>query len=166
LSLGLGVRIPTGEDNSGDGIVLGEDLQPSVGAPATIFWAGYSYAFNQAATVQLNTSINYISNEENDREYAFGDELSISLGVSQNIGTRFGYSAAIRYRTAEAHERFGFPLPNTGGEWVDFVPAVHWKASDRLNLSLFGRLPVSRDLDGALQFTTSYSYGISASYGF
>lgn len=166
-SLGLGVRIPTGEDKLTDGFsVLSEDLQPSVGAMAKIVWTGYSYAFNQAATVKLNASANFIANEENDRGYAFGDEISLSLGISQNIGPRFGYSAAVHYRNAEAHERFGAAIPNTGGEWLDFVPAVHLKAGDRLNLSLFGRIPVARDLDGALQFTTRYSYGFSASYGF
>ena len=166
LSLGIGARIPTGEDNFGSGFVISEDMQPSVGATAKIGWSSYSFAFSQAATVTLNASATYTDNDENDRGYAFGTESSYSLGISQSIGTKFGYSAAFRYRTTEADRRFGFEIPNTGGDWLDFVPAVQYSVSDELKLGLFGRIPVSRDLNGTLQFTTSYSYGLSLTYGF
>lgn len=166
LSLGLGVRIPTGEDDYGSGIVLSQDMQPSTGAVGEIFWTSYSYAFNQAATLLLNTSANYTYNEENDRKYAFGHEFNLALGVSQNIGTRFAYSAALRYRTTRADRRFGFEIPNTGGEWLDFIPAIQYAITDDLSIGLSGRIPVARDLNGALQFTTSYSYALSVTYGF
>jgi hypothetical protein len=166
LSLGAGVRIPTGDDDAGSGFIVSEDMQPSTGALGKILWTSYSYAFDQAATLQLNTSANYVANEANDREYAFGDEFNLSLGVSQSIGTRFGYSAALRYRTTRADSRFGFGIPNTGGQWLDFVPAVQFSIGDRLKLGLSGRIPVARDLKGALQFTTSYSLALSLTYAF
>ena len=166
LSLGLGVRIPTGDDDSGDTFVLSEDMQPSTGAFGEILWASYSYAFNQAATVQLNTSVNYTFNEENDRKYAFGNEFNFSSGISQSIGTKFGYSAALRYRRTQADTRFDFSIPNTGGQWLDFVPAVQYSVTDHLNIGLSGRIPVARKLDGVLQFTTSYSIALAVSYGF
>jgi hypothetical protein len=166
LSLGLGARIPTGDDNVGSGFVVSEDMQPSVGASAKIGWSSYSYAFNQAATVLLNVSASYTESDPNDRQYAFGNEFSYSLGISQSVGTKFGYSAALRYRSTKADRRFDFAIPNTGGDWLDFVPAVQYSVNDNLKLGLFGRIPVSRDLNGTLQFTTSYSYGLSLTYGF
>ncbi len=166
LSLGLGVRIPTGDNDFGDFFVLSEDMQPSTGAFGEILWGSYSYAFNQAATLQFNTSVNYTSNEKNDRHYAFGDEFNVASGISQSIGTRFSYSAALRYRTTRADSRFNFSIPNTGGQWLDFVPAVQYAITDQLNIGLSGRIPVARKLNGALQFTTSYSYAFSVSYGF
>jgi hypothetical protein len=166
LSLGLGARIPTGDDDYGDGITLAEDMQPSVGAVGKILWASYKYAFNQAATLQFNASASQTYNEENDREYAFGDEFSFAFGLSQSIGTRFGYSAALRYRSTGDDHRFEFAIPNTGGKWLDFVPAVQFSVNDKLNLGLFGRIPVARDLNGSLQFTTSYSFGLSLTYAF
>ncbi|MFC1777121.1 transporter [Pseudomonadota bacterium] len=165
-SLGLGVRIPTGEDDFGDTFVLSEDMQPSTGAFGEILWASYSYAFNQAATLQLNTSANYTFNEENDRQYAFGNEFNFASGISHSVGAKFGYSAALRYRTTTADSRFGFSIPNTGGQWLDFVPAVRYSVTDHLSLGLSGRIPVARKLNGVLQFTTSYSVAFSASYGF
>jgi hypothetical protein len=166
LSLGLGVRIPTGEDDYGSGIIVSEDMQPSTGAFGGILWTSYSYAFNQAATLQFNTSANYTYNEENDREYAFGHEFNFAFGLSHSIGSRFGYSAILRYRTTRADRRFGFEIPNTGGEWLDFVPAVQYSVTDKLSLALSGRIPVARKLNGVLQFTTSYSYALSVAYGF
>ena len=168
LSVGLGARLPTGEDDykSDNGFTLSEDMQPSTGARGTILWSSYSYAFNQAATIQAGISANYTWNGENDRRYSFGDEFNIALGLSQSIGTRFGYSAALRYRTTNADRRASFSIPNTGGKWLDFVPAIQYSITDKLRASLFGRIPVARDLNGALQFTTSYSIGVSLIYGF
>lgn len=167
VSLGLGVRIATGEDNAkNNGITLSEDMHPSTGALGKILWASYGYAFNQASTVQFNASANYTYNDENDRKYSFGDEFNFAFGLSQSIGTKFGYSAAFRYRSTRRDRRLGFQIPNTGGKWLDFVPAVQYAVSDNLTLGLNGRIPVARDLNDALQFTTSYSFGVFATYGF
>ncbi len=81
LSLGVGLRIPTGEDDFGDDFVLSEDMQPSTGAYGEILWTSYSYAFNQAATLQLNTSANYTFNGENDRKYSFGNEFNFATTI-------------------------------------------------------------------------------------
>jgi hypothetical protein len=166
LGFGIGARIPTGEDNAkSNGITLSEDMHPSSGSLGQIGWASYTYALNQAATMQINTSVDYTYNDdENNRGYAFGDELNVAVGFSQTVGTKFGYSAAFRYRTTNADSRNGFDIPNSGGEWVDFVPAIQYQVNDSFSIGLSGRVPVSRSLDGALQFTTSYSYALSLSY--
>lgn len=166
LSLGLGLRIPTGENDIVDVFLLSEDMQPGTGAVGKIGWASYSYAFNQAATLQAFTSINYTHNEENDRHYRFGHEFNFSVGLSQSLGSRFGYSAALRYRSTEPDRRSGFELPNSGGKWIDFIPAIRYAVTDRFGIALSGRIPVARDLNGVLQFTTSYSYAVTVSYGF
>lgn len=166
LSLGVGLRIPTGEDDFGDDFVLSEDMQPSTGAYGEILWTSYSYAFNQAATLQLNTSANYTFNGENDRKYSFGNEFNFATTIGHSIGTKFGYSAGLHYRTTRADTRFGFAIPNTGGQWLDFIPAVRYNFNDHLSFGLSGRIPVARKLKGVLQFTTSYSYAFSVSYGF
>ena len=167
LSLGFGARFAVGKDDAGGIISAAEDMQPSTGAGGAILWGSYSYAFNQAATVQFTTSVNYTRNDdENDRNYTFGDETNLFVGMSQSIGTKFGYSAGLRYRMTDPDERLGFEVPNTGGEWLDFVPAIQYGITDKINVGLSGRIPVARDLNGALQFTTSYSYSISITYAF
>lgn len=166
LSFGLGARIPTGEDEAGGLITLSEDMQPSIGAWGGIVWSGYSFAFNQAATVQFNASANYTYNKENDRNYAFGDDFNFAVGMSHSLGEKFGYAAALRYRKADADQRAGYVIPNTGGQWLDFVPAVQYSVTDDLNIAVSGRIPVARELKGVLQFTTSYSYALSMTYSY
>lgn len=165
LSLGIGARLPIGKDDAGGILTASEDMQPSVGAIGSIYWSSYSYSFNQAGTLQFTTSASFIDNEEeNDRGYTFADEVNFTAGMSQNIGTKFSYSASLRYRSTNADQRNGFEIPNTGGEWLDFVPAIQFSFSDKLNVGLSGRVPVARELDGAIQFTTSYSYALSLTY--
>jgi hypothetical protein len=166
LSIGAGARIPTGDDDAGIGFVLSEDMQPGTGAFGGIVWASYSHAFNQAATLQLHVSTNYTYNGENDREYRFGHDLYLSTSMSQNVNTWFSWSAGLRYRNAQADQRSGFEIPNTGGRWLDFIPAMQFNITDNFSLSLSGRYPLWRDLNGALQFTTSHSYAVSLTYGF
>lgn len=167
LSLGFGARLAVGKDDAGGLITASEDMQPSVGAPGGILWSSYSYAFDQAATLLFNASANYTQNDqENDRGYTFGDEFNFSLGMSQSIGTKFAYSAGLRYRTTSSDQRNDFQIPNTGGEWVDFVPAVQYSLTDKFDIGLSARVPVYRKLDGAIQFTTSYSYALTLSYAY
>ena len=166
LSFGAGVRAPTGENEAADFFILSEDMQPGTGAWGGIAWASYSYAFNQAATVQFHASANYLHNGENDRKYTLGREYNLASGFSHSLNSRFGYSALLRYRQSDPDRRFGFELPNTGGEWLDFVPAVRYSFTDRFSAALSGRIPIWRDLNGALQFTTSYSWAVSLRYGF
>lgn len=167
LSLGFGARLPIGIDDAGGLLTASEDMQPSVGALGSIYWSAYSYAFNQAGTIQFNASVSYIDNEEeNDRGYTFADEANFTAGMSHNVSTKLSYSASLRYRNTTADRRNGFDIPNTGGEWLDFVPAVQYSVTDKLNVGVSGRVPIARDLDGAIQFTTSYSYSLSLTYGF
>ncbi|MDD9891588.1 MAG: hypothetical protein OXU66_12325 [Gammaproteobacteria bacterium] len=166
VGVGFGVRMPWGEDNAKhNGFTVSEDMHPSSGAWGKIAWASYTYALNQAATMQINASANFTYNDDdNGRGYAFGDEANVGVGFSHSVGTKFSYSAAVRYRSTNADARNGFDIPNTGGEWVDFTPAIQYQVSDSFSVGLSGRVPISRKLDGALQFTTSYSYAVSLSY--
>ena len=166
FSLGAGVRAPTGENDKRTGFVVSEDMQPGTGAWAGIAWASYGYAFNQAATLSFFAAANYTHNGDNDRRYTFGHEYNFTSGFTHAPFERFSYTAALRYRHADPDERRGFSIPNTGGEWLDFVPALRYSFTDSLSATLSGRIPVDRDLNGALQFTTSHSYALTVTYGF
>jgi hypothetical protein len=167
ISLGLGARLPTGRDDAGGLITFAEDMQPSSGAAATILWASHLFAFDQAATKTLTTSAYYTRNDdENSRGYVFGDEFVVGVGFTQNLGTRFSYSAGLRYRQTTADQRVGFDIPNTGGQWLDFTPAVNYTINDNLDIGVSGRIPAYREVEGAVQFSTSYAYALTVTYGF
>ncbi len=167
FSLGIGARIPIGDDEQKNGaIVLAEDLQPSTGSRGQIIWAYYARSFSQAANLQLYTSLSHTRNQANDRGYQFGNEITMDAGVSYQFNAPLGLIAGLRYRNAERDLRDQVEVPNTGGEWLDFLPAVQYHFTPNLAMKLGATLPVRRKLNDTIQFTTRRAASLSVSYLF
>jgi len=166
LGLGLGAKIPIGEDNVGDGIVQAEDMQPSTGAWGLVLWANYNRAFDPTAKFQIYTIFNSVLNGENSRNYRFGHEANFSAGIGYQAESRIAASGLFRYRVTGPDQRNNSNVPNTGGQWLDFVPSVQYSITEQFGTKLSARIPVYRKLKGALQFTTSYSYSVTMSYSY
>lgn len=167
LSFGVGARLPVGEsDATSAGIVLAEDLQPSTGAYATIVWAYAARALNESRSTRIYASSSYTNNTENDRDYQFGHETTVSLGAAHQTQSRWGYNLELLYRTTARDQRDSVDIPNTGGAWLDLVPAVQYHVTDKMALRLSAKIPLSRDLNDQLQFTTKYAARLTFSYVF
>ena len=164
ISLGLGAIVPLGDENQADFVRLAEDLQPSTGAWSGIFWSQYTHSFDQAARRQIFSALSYSLNGENDADYHFGDSLVLSVGASYRTSGRWGIIVDFRYRSAKRDERHSVKIPNTGGEWLELVPSIQYHFTDQWAGSLSARLPIWRDLNDALQFTTAYAYSFSLTY--
>jgi len=167
FSVGLGARLPIGQDDvTSDEVVLAEDLQPSTGANAGIIWLYAARALNEPATARIYANATYTNNGDNVRNYQFGHETTVSFGASYQMQSPWGLNAELLYRQTERDERALSPIPNTGGEWLDFVPAVQYHVNDSLALRVSGKIPVRRNLNDQLQFTTKYSVRLTLSYVF
>ena len=163
LTLGVGSAIPVGEDDASGLVTLAEDLQPSTGAWAPVAWVHAERAWSQPASTRTFASLSYRSNGENDRDYRFGDAWTGSLGTTHRTG-RWGLGFELRYRDAARDERASAAIPNTGGRWLDGVPAIQFQFTDRLAGKVSARVPLWRDVNDALQFTTSYAVSMSLSW--
>jgi len=167
LSFGVGAQLPIGEnDASSDGVVLAEDLQPSTGAYAGMFWAYAARALNESKGARVYASATHTHNGENDRDYQFGHSTTASLGASYQTQSPWGFNLELLFRHAERDQRAGVDIPNTGGEWLDIVPAVQYHINDSVALRASGKIPLSRDLNDQLQFTTKYSVRLTLSWVF
>jgi len=167
LSIGLGARLPIGEnDASQGGIILAEDMQPSSGAFGGIFWVYGAHALNESATARLYANATYMNNGTNDREYRFGHETTASIGASYQTQTAWGFNAELLYRHTNRDERNGTQIPNTGGQWLDFVPSAQYHLNEKMALRISAKIPVARDLNDALQFTTKYAARVTLTYLF
>lgn len=165
-AFGLGLRIPTGKDSNGTPIVFAEDLQPSQGAWGRSLWFHYGHAFRQKAELVFFSNINYSQVGENDREYSFGSEWNLSAGINYAINEQWYTSSFLNYRDASSHTRFGNNFPNTGGQWLDFSLSAQYSLTPSASIVLSSTFPVSRNLNGALQFTTKRSFTLSLNYRF
>ena len=139
-------------------------MQPGQGAWGTSLWFHYGRSFNQRADWIFFTDVSLSNTKENDREYSFQGEQNLTAGFSYSTATDWNASVAINYRNAESHTRFGGKIPNTGGKWIDFVPSIQYVINEQMNLSIAARVPLKRDLNGSLQFTTKQSFSLSFNY--
>ena len=167
LSFGLGARMPVGVDDASlGGITLAEDMQPSTGAPASIIWAYWARALNDSKGARTYVSANHMHNGENDRDYQFGHESTLILGGSYQTQSPWGFNLELVHRWAQRDQRDSVDIPNTGGTWLDVVPAVQYHLTETLALTAAAKIPLSRDLNDALQFTTKRAYRLSLSHVF
>ncbi len=164
--IGVGIRIPTGENDEGTPITFAEDLQPGQGAWGSSLWFHYGHSFSQKSEWIFNLDANISVTNENDREYSFEGEQSITAGFNYSPASDWSGSMSLSYRKADAHTRFGGELPNTGGKWLDFIPSIQYTVTPEITLSFAARIPVSRDLNPSLQFTTKESYSLTMNYLF
>lgn len=167
LSMGIGARLPVGENDAARrGVVLAEDMQPSTGAYGGILWFYTAHALNDAKSGQIYASAAYTYNGENDRDYQFGHSTTASIGGSYQTQTPWGVNAELIYRHAERDQRASVDIPNTGGQWLDFVSAAQYHLNESLALTASVKIPVSRDLNDQLQFTSKYAVRLSVAYVF
>ncbi len=167
LVFGLGSRLPIGVDNADrSGITLAEDMQPSTGAFGAIAWMYAGRALNQADTARIYANASYTRNGANDREYQFGHETTFALGGSYWTQTPFALTLEVLYRHTERDKRNSVDIPNTGGQWLDVVPAVQYHVTDTLAVAASAKIPLHRNLNDQLQFTTKYAFRLSVSYVF
>ncbi len=168
LSFGVGARLPIGENNAtnSSGIVLSEDLQPSTGAYGGIAWIYAARALNESASARIYFNATYINNGDNDRNYRFGHETTASFGASYQTQSAWGFNVDALYRKTTRDERASVPIPNTGGEWLDIIPAVQYHITDSMALRASAKIPVARNLNDQLQFTTKYAVRLTFSYIF
>ena len=166
FALGLGLRIPTGENSNGSPITFAEDLQPSQGAWGSSLWFNYQYALDQQASFTVFIDGNFSTNNSNDRGYSFDSEWNLSSGINYQLSSAWTTSVGLAYRDANPHLRQDVSIPNTGGRWLDGTISASYSINPTSSISLAYRIPVARDLNGALQFTTRDSMTLSWSSRF
>jgi len=167
LSFGIGARLPIGEDDAtSQGVTLAEDLQPSTGAYGGIAWAYAAHAFNESTSARMYGLLTYTYNDENDRDYQFGNATTASIGGSYQTSTPWGFNLELLFRHSDRDQRASTDIPNTGGRWLDIIPAVQYHINESLALRASAKIPLSRNLNDQLQFTTKYAFRISLSYVF
>jgi hypothetical protein len=167
LSFGLGSRIPLGEDDATRlGVTLAEDMQPSTGAYGGMLWAYWAKALTDSKAARIYVSASYTMNGDNDRNYEFGEESTVTVGGAYQTQTPWGFNLDFLYRNADRDQRNSVVIPNTGGEWLDVIPSVQYHITETIAVRASAKLPVSRKLHDQLQFTTKYAYRLSLSYVF
>ena len=94
-----------------------------------------------------------------------GHPAPVCAGTKRNPVFPFRSSGSLPVPD-RSDERNSVEIPNTGGEWLEIVPAVQYHVMERLALKASAKFPLSRDLNDELQFTTKFAFRLSLSYVF
>ncbi|MCK4890928.1 MAG: hypothetical protein KAS97_13415 [Candidatus Aminicenantes bacterium] len=161
ISVGSGIKVPTGGSRLLLTGLASEDMQPGTGSWDLIFWGKISYRNMLFRNSDLFLFSSFRKNGENSRKYIFGEESILSSGIILHPYKKFSLSFEGRYIRKESDQRFKGNIPNTGGIWVNFIPEIIYKATDSIGFRTRIEIPLYRNLNGTEQFTTSYLLSFS-----
>jgi hypothetical protein len=165
IQVGAGPKIPFGRTNFTDsrGITLNADLQPGSGSWDLITWGFFMRQLKARPTVtwsarfvgRINgTNRSYLGSES----YQFGKTFQFYLGMGdqfllgKNIVT---LSLTARYRHAFPDRINDHLLDNTGGSWVNLIPAVGFSVGPNTLIQLVPEIPVKSRVVG-IQLTPTF----------
>jgi len=155
ISVGSGIKIPTGSSQVLLTGLASEDMQPGTGSWDFIFWGKISYRNMLFRNSDLFFFSSFRTNGENSRKYSFGEESILSSGILLHPYKKFSLSFEGRYIRKESDRRFGADIPNTGGIWINLIPGITYMLTDSIGFKTRFEIPVYRNLNGTEQFTTS-----------
>lgn len=175
LQLGLGPKIPLGRSDVSDqrGITLNADMQPGSGSWDAISWIymARQLSFRPGSVVSARivgrfngTNQEYLGSQS----YSFGNSLQIYLGIGdqQLWGNQlFTPSLSLRYRYTGLDQINGQELDNTGGQWINLIPALSWHITPQSIFHLIPELPVYSNVEGT-QLTPTFRIQVGFYYVF
>ena len=165
IQLGLGPKLPLGRTdltNNFD-ISLNADMQPGSGSWDLISWAYYARQSGKRPTMHVSTRIVGRFNGMNreylgTQTYKFGNSMQIYLGMGDQLGWGnriLAPSLALRYRYAGGDRVNDHELDNTGGQWINLLPALSWHISPNSILHFIPEIPLYSHVGGT-QLTPSF----------
>jgi len=165
LQLGVGPKLPLGRSDltNKQGITLNADLQPGSGSWDAITWGYFARQFVQrptmVASVRIVGRFNGVNNEYlGSQTYKFGNSVQFYVGIGDQLvwGNQiFSPSLSLRYRYAGFDQISGHQLDNTGGQWVNILPALSWHLSPRSILHVIPEIPIYSRVGGT-QLTPTF----------
>ncbi len=175
LQLGLGPKLPLGRTdltNNSD-ITLNADMQPGSGSWDLITWAYYARQFVKRPTMVASARVVGRLNGENreylgTQTYSFGNSVQFYLGIGDQVvwgRMLFSPSLSLRYRYADGDHINGRTLDNTGGQWINLLPAVSLHLSPNSILHFVPELPLYSDVGGT-QLTPTFRMQVGFYHSF
>ncbi|MBN1213056.1 MAG: transporter [candidate division Zixibacteria bacterium] len=164
LTLGLGVKLPTGSTGKRNyGVLLSEELQPGTGTwdfnASAAFYQGYETVdFIVSGTYLLTTTY---ENTEREYKYKFGNQFSYLVTANFHPHQRLDLTASLTGIVRGKDKVDGEPVCATGRRQLWFSPGVQFAIiPNYLRLQFFYELPLYQRFNG-VQLGSDYNLRIS-----
>jgi len=175
VQLGVGLKVPLGRTDLKDerGITLNADLQPGSGSWDMITWTYLARQFRSRPSMVVSARVLARFNGTNQeylgsQTYQFGrsGQVYLSLGDQLVIGNEiFAPSLSLRFRGAAPDRINGQELENTGGQWINIIPALSWHIRQNIILHLVPEIPLYSKVNG-IQLTPTFRMQVGIYYRF
>ena len=175
IQLGIGLKVPLGSTDLKDerGITLNADLQPGSGSWDMIPWAYYARQFRSRPSMVVSTRVLGRFNGMNkeylgSQTYQFGRSAQIYLGLGDQliVGNEIlAPSLSLRYRLAAPDRINGQELDNTGGQWINIIPALSWHFRQNIIFHVIPEIPLYSKVTG-IQLTPTFRMQVGIYYRF
>ena len=175
LQLGAGPKIPLGKSDLSDdrGITLNADMQPGSGSWDAIAWGYFARQLkmrpSSVISLRVVGRINGVNREYfGSQSYQFGNSFQVYLGIGDQFilaNKIITPSLSLRYRQAGPDEINGQVLDNTGGQWINVIPAISWHIRQNTILHLIPEIPLYSDVEG-IQLTPTFRMQIGIYHNF
>ncbi|MCP4566616.1 MAG: transporter [FCB group bacterium] len=158
ISIGLGVKIPTGSTD--EGMLLPQELQPGTGSWDYHWSLSYYQGFE---TVDFFVSGTYILTSAYD-DYKFGNQFSYlasaSIHLKEKLDLSLGLSGMIRRRDTEN----GVDVAMTGRHQLWLTPGIQYQAiPGKLRLQTYFEMPIYQHFNEE-QLGSAYNLRLTAVY--
>jgi hypothetical protein len=165
LQLGLGPKLPLGRSDLTNNldITLNADMQPGSGSWDLLTWAYYARQFakrpSMAASARIVGRLNGVNKEYlGSQTYRFGNSVQFYLGIGDQLAWGnmvISPSFSLRYRYTGGDQVNGQILDNTGGQWINVLPALSLHLSPNSILHLVPEIPLYSKVSGT-QLTPTF----------
>ena len=164
LTLGLGVKLPTGAtDKRNIGVLLPEELQPGTGtwdfSASAAFYQGYERVdFIISGTYLMTTTY---ENTEREYEYKFGNQFSYLLTANFHTRQRLDLTVSLSGIVRGKDKEDGEPVDATGRHQIWFSPGVQFSIiPSYLRLQIFYEMPLYQHFNGE-QLGSDFNFRLS-----
>lgn len=166
LSLGLGMRLPTGDSRPdhdwASGLSRDPVLQVGSGTLDPIVAAIGSYRVGR--TQAYANVIARFTGGENIHDYKYANEYQTGIGATRSVSQLFDLSLSVNSIFTSHDYDKGNQVSNTGGEWVFLAPGITLHSGD-VNMNLSLQIPVYQRVNNS-QLVSDYVMSVGLSCGF
>lgn len=165
LQLGIGPKLPLGKTDltNSSGISLNADMQPGSGSWDLITWSYYARQFvkrpSLVASLRLVGKFNGQNKEYfGSQTYRFGNSTQLYMGIGDQLLWRnllFSPSISFRFRYAWSDRINSQVLDNTGGKWINIIPALSVHLGPKSIVHFIPEFPLYSHVEGT-QLTPSF----------
>ncbi len=165
----VGGKIPFGAtDKENDlGVLLNADLQPGSNSFDYLFGTTYMRRLSYRKSMVFTSRVLYKltgtnSSYQRVNEYKFGNEIQLSLGISDQFllfKEIIRADLLFKYRNLDNDKINSNIIDSTGGQWVFVIPSINYQISPTISLISKVEIPLYSKVNGT-QLTPTYRINV------